>query len=412
MAKRANGEGTISKRLKNGKTVGWRGAVSLGYDAQGQPLRKTVSGRTQEEVRERMAALLSAQHTGMLADSGGLTVAAYLDRWMQAKERDGVKPNTLRSYRDTARLYLIPSLGCKKLEKLTPLDVEAMLSALRKVGKSPQVLGYTLRVLKMALRQAVRWQMVPRNVAEAIKPPKVTRPELHVWTPEQVAAFLDASQVHRLHAAFYLALMTGMRRGELLGLQWEDIDWERSRLKVRHNLVEVRSEAKPGKLHVGRPTVSSVELVLQTPKTAGSRRTVVLSPGTLSKLEEHRRRQQAERTHAAEAWQGSATGGFVFATEIGTATDPRNFYRWFVNLVGQANVPRIRFHDLRHTAASLMVRRGIAPKTVSERLGHADVGFTLRTYTHLYDEQREEAAFDISDFFPTATRADGNAIPH
>lgn len=410
MPKRANGEGTISKRLKSGKTVGWRGAVSIGHDAQGNPIRKTVSGKTQEEVREKMAALLSAQHTGLLADAGGLTVAAYLDRWTQAKERDGVKPNTLRSYRDTARLYIIPALGRKKLEKLTPLDVEGMMTALRKAGKSPQIMGYTLRVLKMALRQAVRWQMVPRNVAEAIKAPKAARPELHVWTPEQVADFLSTSQAHRLHAAFYLALMTGMRRGELLGLQWADIDWERSRLRVRHNLVEVRSEGKPGKLHAGKPTVSSVELILQTPKTAGSRRTIVLSPGTLSKLEEHRARQAAERRAAAEAWQGPTESGFVFASEIGTATDPRNFYRWFVELVAEATVPRIRFHDLRHTAASLMVRRGIAPKTVSERLGHADVGFTLRTYTHLYDEQREEAAFDISDFFPKASGA--SSAPH
>lgn len=403
MAKRANGEGTISKRIKNGKAVGWRGAISLGYDLQGKPIRKTVSGKTQEEVREKMAALLAAQHTGTLADAENLTVAAFLDRWIEAKERDGVKPNTLRSYRDTARLYLKPQLGRKKLEKLTPLDVEATLTALRRDGKSPQIMSYALRVLKMALRQAVRWQMVPRNVADAIKAPKTARHELQVWTPEQVAAFLDTSQTHRLHAAFYLALMTGMRRGELLGLQWDDIDWERSRLKVRHNLVEVRSEAKPGKMHAGKPAVSSVELVLQTPKTAGSKRTIVLSAGTLSKLQEHRKRQEAEQSAAAEAWQAQPGSGFVFASEIGTPTDPRNFYRWFAQVLEEAQVPRIRFHDLRHTAASLMIRRGIPPKTVSERLGHADVGFTLRTYTHLYDEQREEAAFDISDFFPKDT---------
>lgn len=408
MPKRANGEGTISKRVKNGKTVGWRGAVSIGYDAEGKPIRKTVSAKSQEDLQEKMAALKAAQHTGMLADAGGLTVKDYLDRWAEAKERDGVKPNTLRSYRDTARLYLTPALGRKKLEKLTPLDVEGLLTALKKQGKSAQIMSYSLRVLKMALRQAVRWQMVPRNVAEAIKAPKVTRPELHVWTPEQVAAFIDASQAHRLHAAFYLALMTGMRRGELLGLQWEDIDWERSRLKVRNNLVEVRSEGKPGKIHAGKPTVSSVELVLQTPKTAGSRRTIVLSPGTLSKLREHQVRQNAERHEAAEAWQGPQTDGYVFATEIGTATDPRNFYRWFNEMREAAKVPQIRFHDLRHTAASLMIRRGIPPKTVSERLGHADVGFTLRTYTHLYDEQREEAAFDISDFFPKTVSAAPN----
>ncbi|QLG10874.1 site-specific integrase [Deinococcus sp. D7000] len=349
-----------------------------------------------------MRALQSEVHTGMLADAEGLTVGAYLERWIETKERDGVKPNTVRSYRDTARLYLTPHLGRMRLDKLRPLDVERALTALGKAGKSAQLMAYALRVLKMALRQAVRWQMLPRNVAEGIRAPKITRPELHVWTPEQVAAFLDASQAHRLHAAFYLALMTGMRRGEVLGLQWEDIDWDRSRLRVRHNLVEVRTEGQAGKRLAGKPTVSSITLSLDTPKTAGSRRTIILSPGTLGKLAEHRARQEAERAAAAEAWQGPAGGGFVFASEIGTPTDPRNFYRWFAQIVERAGVPVIRLHDLRHTAASLMIRRGIPPKTVSERLGHADVGFTLRTYTHLYDEQREEAAFDLSDFFPPA----------
>lgn len=398
MAKRANGEGTISKRKKDGKVIGWKGSVTVGTTADGKPERRWISGKTQDEVREKMRALQAELHTGMLADAEGLTVAAFLDRWIEAKERDGVKPNTVRSYRDTARLNLKPYLGRVKLEKLRPLDVERTLNVLRKDGKSPHALSYALRVLKMALRQAVRWQMVPRNVAEAVKPPRAERGEVKVWTPEQVATFLAASEAHRLHAAFYLALMTGMRRGEILGLRWSDVDLERGRLTVRSNLVEVRTEAT-GRIIRGRATIMKVGTALQAPKTAGSRRSIVLSPGTVAKLREHRERQAVERARAGDAWQEQ---GFVFPSEIGTPTDPRNFYRWFREIVDRSAVPVIRFHDLRHTAASLMIRRGIPPKTVSERLGHADVGFTLRTYTHLYDEQREEAAFDLSDFFPVA----------
>lgn len=401
--KRANGEGTLSKRKdKTGKVIGWRAALTVGLLEDGTQDRRWVSGKTQAEVQEKLRALQSELHTGTLADAEGLTLGAFLDRWIETKTRDSVSVNTLRSYQDTIRLYLKPQLGRLKLEKLRPLDVERLLTVLAKEGKSARMMGYALLVLKMALRQAVRWQMIPRNVAEGVRAPKVTQPELQVWTPEQVASFLEASQTHRLHAAFYLALMTGMRRGEVLGLQWQDIDWERSRLAIRHNLIEVRTEGKTGKVHNGKPTVSSIELQLGKPKTAGSRRTIVLSPGTLSKLKEHQERQAREQAEAAEAWATTEKGGYVFATELGTATDPRNFYRWFVQLVEEAGVPVIRFHDLRHTAASLMIRRGIAPKTVSERLGHADVGFTLRTYTHLYDEQREEAAFDLSDFFPKA----------
>lgn len=401
MAKRADFEGTISKRKKGGKVVGWKGAITVGLLPDGMADRRWVSGKTQDEVREKLRALQSEVHTGTLASTDNLTVAAYLDRWLDAKEREGIKPNTVRSYRDTARLNIKPYVGRIKLEKLRALDIEHLLSALRRAGKTPQSQRYALRVLKMALEQAVRWQMLPRNVADAIRPPKIERQEMKVWTPEQVAVFLAATESHRLHAAFYLALMTGMRRGEILGLQWRDIDWERSRLTVRGNLVEVRGEPE-GRVLNGTPTVGRYELVLQTPKTARSRRTIVLSPGTLTKLREHRERQQAEKDTLGDDWHNPGPDGFVFATELGTPTDPRNFSRWYKELVKTAGVPVIRLHDMRHTAASLMAYKGIPVKTVSERLGHADVGFTLQIYTHLYDEQREEAAFDLADLFPKA----------
>ncbi|WP_135230148.1 tyrosine-type recombinase/integrase [Deinococcus fonticola] len=398
MVKRANGEGTLSKRKdKSGKVIGWRAGVTVGYKPDGSQDRRWVSGKTQAEVQEKLRALQSEIHTGMLSDTEGLTVAAYLTRWYESKERAGVKPNTVQSYRDTGRLYIVPHIGRVKLEKLRPLDVEHMLSGMTKAGKSPQLLAYALRVLKMALRQAVRWQMLPRNVAEGITAPRFHRQEMQVWTAEQVAAFLDVSQEHRLHAVFYLALMTGMRRGELLGLKWRDIDWEKARLTVRNNLVAARYEAEEGRKLHGKPVLSKRELTLQTPKTAGSRRTIVLSPGTIAKLKEHQARQEAEKANAAEAW---SCEGYVFASELGTPTDPRSLGRAYSHIVRKAGVPPIRFHDLRHTAASLMIHRKIPPKVVSERLGHADVAFTLRVYAHLYDDQREEAAFDLSDLFP------------
>ena len=400
MPKRASGEGTLSRRKdKAGKTIGWRAAVTVGHHEDGTQDRRWVSGKTQTEVQEKLRALQADMHNGMVADTQGLTVADFMTRWTEHKERDGVKPNTVQSYRDTVRLYITPHIGRVKLEKLKPLDIERLLSKMQKDGKSAANRRYTLRVLSMALRQAVRWQMLPRNVADVISPPKAERPEMKVWTPGEVATFLSAAQVHRLYAAFYLALMTGMRRGEVLGLQWADIDFERSRLTVRHNLVEVHGDGVSGKQQAGKPTVSSIQVKLQTPKTAASRRTVALSPGTLSKLHEHQAQQERERTAAAEAWQG---GGYVFASELGGPTNPNYFYDQFKKLARGEGLPEIRFHDLRHTAASLMIRRGVNPKVVSDRLGHTDPAFTLRVYTHLYDEQREEAAFDLTDLFPMA----------
>ena len=257
----------------------------------------------------------------------------------------------------------------------------------------------TLRVLKMALQQGVRWQMLPRNVADAVKAPKVERKELQVWDKRQAATFLKATEDHPLHAAFYLALMTGMRRGELAGLKWEDVDLPRARLTVKNNLVEIIGEGIPGKMRLGKATTSSVTVQLSTPKSKASRRTVVLSKGTVVKLHEQKVNQETWRRHAAEAWEEH---GFVFTTPTGGLIRPDALAKVFEKIAERAGVPRIRFHDMRHTAASLMISQGIPPKTVSERLGHSDVAFTLRTYTHLYDEQREEAAFDISDLISDA----------
>lgn len=241
--------------------------------------------------------------------------------------------------------------------------------------------------------------IVPRNVAVSVEPLRRERAEMSVWTAEQAQAFLNTSRTHRLHAAYSLAVMSGMRRGEILGLKWKDIDWEGRRLHPRQQILEVRRPGKEGKRHAGRETISSTSIELGVLKTAKSKRRVILSPGTLARLREHQAAQSREKEELGPDWDDK---GFVFADPFGRPTLPRTFYGAFRQLMDEAGVPLIRFHDLRHTAASLMIRRGISPKTVSERLGHADVGFTLQTYTYLYDEQREEEAFDLSDFFLVA----------
>ena len=396
MSKRANGEGTMSRRKdSNGKTIGWRAAVTIGENEDGSQKRRWVSGKSQEEVKDKLRALQSNLHQGLLSDTKRMTIAEFLKHWTDHKEREGIRPNTAQSYRDTVKRYIIPHLGRSQLEKLRPLDIEHLLTKLRQDGKSASMTAYTLRVLKMALQQGVRWQMLPRNVADAIKPPKVERREMQYWKPEEVVQFLDHTLEHRQHALFYLALMTGMRRGELLGLMWDDLDLQRSRLTVRHNLVEIQGEGVEGKMRKGKATVSSRKAVLGPLKSDASRRTLVLSKGTVEKLKEHRQLQVQERAMAADAWNEE---GFVFASQFGGPTLPDHLSNIYQTLLTKIPVKAIRFHDLRHTAASLMIRKGVPPKTVSERLGHADVAFTLRVYVHLYDEQREEAAFDISDF--------------
>lgn len=394
MGKRASGEGTISKRIRDGKVIGWRGGVTVGHDEQGKQLRRWVSGQTREEVVKELQARQRDLHDGKLNTKSGVTLGQYLDEWLDHKEGRGIRPNTLRSYRDSARLYLKPHLGRVSLEKLSPRDVEQLLVKLHKAGKSPAVTNYALRVLRMALKRAMHLGIVPRNVAVSVEPLRRERAEMSVWTAEQAQAFLDTTRTHRLHAAYYLAVMSGMRRGEILGLKWKDIDWEGRRLHPRQQILEVRRPGKEGKRHAGKETISSTSVELGALKTAKAKRRVILSPGTLARLREHQAAQSREKEELGPDWNDE---GFVFADPFGRPTLPRTFYGAFRQLMDEAGVPRIRLHDLRHTAASLMIQQGIDAKVVSDRLGHADVAFTLRVYTHLYEAQREEAAFDLDD---------------
>ncbi|MBB6016920.1 tyrosine-type recombinase/integrase [Deinococcus radiopugnans] len=393
MGKRANGEGTITARKKNGVVVGYLGAVIVGYGKDGHADRRWVSGKTKQQVVTKMERLKAQRFAGTLVPGQKWTLSKLLEHHHQLKEQEGIKPNTVRSYRDTTRLVIAPYLGHIELEKLRALDVSNWLTTLQREGKSPRRREYALRVLKMALRQAERLELVNRNVAAGVRPPRVQQQEMKCWTLQEANAFTASTQDHRLHAAFYLALTTGLRRGEILGLQWRDINWQTSQLKVRHNLVEVRGESE-GRIYQGKQTVSKIGVILQSPKTRGSRRTIPLSPKTMDKLRAHQRQQHQEKANAAEGWTES---DFVFASTIGTPTHPRNFYTVFIDLVTASGLPRIRMHDLRHTAASLMFQRGLPIKTIAQRLGHASVAFTLNVYTHLYEEQKSEAAFDLDD---------------
>lgn len=377
--KKMNGEGSIVERRKGGKVVGYQGSLTIGYDQKGKLKRRFVSGKTKTEVQAELDRLKAERHSGLLSPNEQLTVAALCERWLNQREQAGdLKPTTLRSYRDTVRLYITHTIGKRKLEALTAMHVQGMLDQLREEGRTPQIRRYSLSVLKMALTQALRWNLVGRSVAAGIKPPKVTRPEMRVLTEQEVVRFLEAAKPHRLYVAFLLAVMTGMRRGEILGLKWSDINFEQGFLTVTHNLVDNRGRA-----------------ILGTPKTEKSRRRLYLAPEVIGALRDHQLSQQAAAARAGEAWQGQ---NFVCASEVGTHTDPRNFERMFAVVLGHSKVSRVRFHDLRHTAASLMFRKGLTAKTVSETLGHTSVAFTLDRYTHLYDDQRQGAALSFSDF--------------
>ena len=368
--KRGNNEGSVFQR-KDGR---WVAQLQVGFNTKGAPKFRTHYAETRKKADNKLVELKAAKLTGMLTDSEKLTVTAYLERWLEAKLRE-VKPSTHLSYASTVRLYIAPRIGKIKLEQLRPLDLERMVAGLLESGQSTNIAAYALRVAKMAFKQAERWQLVPRNVADAIKPPRVPKSEMACWNGAEVKAFLEPTKLYRLHALFVLALMTGMRRGELLGLRWDDVDFTGKRLHVKRIVVYTR-----GALELGEP------------KTAYSRRTIPIAPGVVRALLEHRERQALERKAV-----GYQDQGFVFASEVGTPTHPRNVERMFHNRLKHSALRRIRFHDLRHTAASLMILKGVSPKVVSRMLGHASVAFTLQVYVHVFEGQREEATLDLED---------------
>lgn len=296
---------------------------------------------------------------------------AYVERWLIEKGRE-VKPQTVEDYRYQLEKYVLPRIGRVELSKLSPLKVQAMCGEIAD-AISAQRANKCRRVLSCALTQAVRWQLILRNPCDAVKPMKVTAKEMKMWTPEESARFLVASRTHRLYAFFYLAMSTGMRRGELLGLRWEDV--RESCLYVRQSVIEQRGK-----------------VMITTPKTEKGIRRIALSPDALEMLEQHRKRQEAERQMLGTAWPDT---GLVFTSEVGTLLHPRNFTRTWHTLQKNAKVRKIRLHDLRHLHASLAIKSGMDAKVLADRLGHARASFTLDVYTHLFDEQRDGSAVSI-----------------
>lgn len=365
--KRANGEGSICRR-SNGK--GWVGSLTLGHDEHGKQIRKNVSGATQAEVREKLDALKLDRQRGQVPSDGKATVGELMERWLAFKARD-VRQTTYTDYHTHVTKFLKPRLGQIKLEKLTPLHVEDMVVSVLDSGQSPARAARCLKVLKMALAQGVDWGLMVRNAAERVKPPKVVKQEMQVWTPAEVQRFLAAAQGHRYYALFYVAIATGLRRGELMGLEWRDVDFARQQLTVSRSVIYLL-----GKLHPSEP------------KTTAGKRVVTLSQDVLDVLTAHR----------AEYGQGAV----VFGSGKGTVLTPSNVARKFGELCQVAQVPRIRFHDLRHTSASLLIRSNVPVKVVSDRLGHADSSFTLRTYVHVFDDQRRAAALSMGDMLRVA----------
>jgi integrase len=382
MAKRrGKNEGSIRQR-KDGL---WEGAITVGVTDKGNPKRRSVYGKTRAETAKKLNELLLKHQQGSLPALDRVTVAEYLARHLEGKTHLAQK--TRSTYQQTINHLLSTPIGDVRLQNLRPANVRDCYTALSNRGLSPRSQRKAATFLCSALADAVHEEIITRNPAQAVKV-KTGRVErkAEAWTREEVSSFLAVAKDDVLYPIFYLMLALGLRRGEVLGLSWDDVDFSEATLKVRQALTLPGDSDTP---------------IIKAVKTPKSRRTLYLSRDVLTVLSVRRERQRAERAYLGETWTDN---GLIFTTALGTPLHPRNLTRSFKRLTAAAGLREIRIHDLRHTYASLALQRGTPVEIVSERLGHSSVGFTLDTYRHLYEAERREAAVSLDDLLGIRTQ--------
>ncbi|CAN5400407.1 site-specific integrase [soil metagenome] len=366
----------------------WRGAISVDRGPDGRRRRIKVSGRTKAEAIAKLKAAHRSLDAGLESPASRLFVGAYLDRWIEGVP-GRVDQSTAADYADTVRLHLKPALGAKVLTKLTVADVNAVWAVKRAAGYSPNSIRIMRTVLRSAFHQAEREGLLIRNAAALSDPPRIGQPKGRSLTVDEARRLLAAATGDRLEALYAISLTFGLRRGEALGLSWSDIDFDEGLVHVRRQLRRERIPVDQREA-AGRRT----RLVLKDLKTKRSRRTLHLTPALDSLLRTHKTRQTKERLAAGSAWTES---GLVFTTARGTSLDPDNFAHDFHRLCARAGLGHWTPHELRHSAASIMLAQGTPLWVVAEVLGHSSVAITKDVYGHLLGAERQAATAAISD---------------
>ncbi len=359
--------------------------VDVGRDATGRRKQRWHSGfASKRKAAEALTEILGRLQAGAYIAPDKETVAQFMRKWL-GSIRATVRPSTWDAYRMLTDVHIIPALGPVALQRLVAAQLNGLYADLLEKGRrngngglSPRTVFYVHATIRKALSEAVRWQLVPRNVADVATPPRQRqREEPRTWSASELRAFLSHVEEDRLYTAYLLSATTGLRRGELLGLRWRDLDLPASRLSVIQTLVTV-----------------NYAVTISSPKTARGRRSVALDPATVAALRAYRARVLGERL--ALGLGAPKDDDLVFTEVDGSPLHPGQFSDRFDRLVKAAGVPRIRFHDLRHTHATLSLQAGIHPKVVSERLGHSTVSITLDTYSHAVPALEEAAAAKVA----------------
>jgi integrase len=362
MSKRGQNEGSVYKRKRDGL---WVAQVTI----QGKHVSKYF--KSQKDARVWLQDTISQIQIGLSLSSAKKTVGEHLTEWLDSYKAS-VRPKTIEQYSQIVRQHIMPYLGQIKLKDLRPDQIQALYTLKLNSGVSPRTVILVHAVLHRSLLMALKWGMIGRNPVDAVNRPKFKRKEMKTLNDTQARTFLSNAQGTRFEVLFWLAIATGLRQGELLGLKWSDVEWNQRRLRITRQVQ---------RLHGG--------LEFTEPKSAAGKRVIVLGTGTTEKLRRQLEILTEQRLLAGELWKEC---DMVFPSTIGTPMDPSNLYHEFKRILKKAGLPDIRFHDLRHTAATLMLQQGTHPKVVQERLGHSDISLTLNTYSHVLPSMQEEAA--------------------
>lgn len=375
---RSHGQGSIFKRMVAGKEVGWMAMLDMGI-VDGKRKRKAFYGKTEKEVRDKLQDAGHSLRRGTLPKAGRLTTGEWLKRWLETVAKPGTRPTTYTRYAGLVDHYLIPALGRIPLERLSPSDVRGLLN--RTDTLSPRSRHHLRAVLRTALKVAMREGLIPNNAAALAEAPRVPASEMHTLAEEDATRFLDAIRDDRLEALYRVALALGLRQGEALGLRWEDLDLDGGRLTVRHALQRLNGS-----------------YVLVEPKSRASRRTISPLPEVITTaLSEHRQKQERESDALGERWLN--VQNLVFTTAYGAPLSASVVTHDFQRILQRAGLPRIRFHDLRHSCASLLLAQGVPTRMIMELLGHSQITLTLNTYSHVLPSVRKETAAAMDRIF-------------
>jgi integrase len=370
--------GYIRKRGKNSYSL----AISLGRDTTGKYKYSwhSVKG-TKRDADKRLAELLHQLDTGTFMIPSKTTLETYLEKWLSDYARPNLTPRSYERYESITRKHLIPALGGILLTQLRPEHLQKLYSAKLKEGLSARSVRYQHVILHKALQTATKWGLVNRNAADGVDVPKARRGEMLTWDEDDIARFLKGAESTPYYALFYTALFSGMRRGELLALRWCDVDFLLAQVSVSRSLHQLKNNS----------------FIYTEPKTAKSRRTIALSPSAILTLKEHKEKQDITRALLGLIPKDDS---LVFSTPEGTPLRPNTVSRAWSMLAARCGVKVIRLHDARHTHASLMLKHGIHPKIVQERLGHSGIAITLDTYSHVAPGLQEAAAAQFDKLVP------------